>query len=119
MPCFANYLIQSEDEVELLYVHMLFHGREFEDVYKIIVFRFDFVNKVWEEAKSIGETAIFLGPCFGGTTCCTRGTNIKKESVYFIKGRYLCIFDLETQSISVSRISKTESPSYWLKLMDA
>uniref|UniRef100_A0A3Q7HYN2 KIB1-4 beta-propeller domain-containing protein n=1 Tax=Solanum lycopersicum TaxID=4081 RepID=A0A3Q7HYN2_SOLLC len=62
MPCFANYLIQSEDEVELLYVHMLFHGREFEDVYKIIVFRFDFVNKVWEEAKSIGETAIFLGP---------------------------------------------------------
>lgn len=45
MPRFANYLIQSEDEVELLYVHMLFHGREFEDVYKIIVFRFDFVNE--------------------------------------------------------------------------
>ncbi|KAG5570311.1 hypothetical protein H5410_060077 [Solanum commersonii] len=104
MPRFGNYLIQSEDDnkVELLYVRMLFHGREFKDVYKIIVFRFDFVNKVWEEKKSIGETAIFLGPCFGGTTCCTRGTNIKRESIYFIKGRYLCIFNLETQSISVS-----------------
>ncbi|WMV44583.1 hypothetical protein MTR67_037968 [Solanum verrucosum] len=126
MPRFGNYLIQSEDDnkdkVELLYIRMLFHGREFEDVYKIIVFRFDFVNKVWEEKKSIGETAIFLGPCFEGTTCCTRGTNIKKESIYFIKGRYLCIFNLETQSISVSlpcpHISKTKPPSYWLKLMD-
>ncbi|KAH0632453.1 hypothetical protein KY284_035239 [Solanum tuberosum] len=126
MPRFGNYLIQSEDDnkdkVELLYIRMLFHGREFEDVYKIIVFRFDFVNKVWEEKKSIGETAIFLGPCFGGTTCCTRGTIIKKESIYFIKGRFLCIFNLKTQSLSVSlpcpHISKTKPPSYWLKLMD-
>ncbi|KAG5584211.1 hypothetical protein H5410_044645 [Solanum commersonii] len=113
--------IQQQQDVMMarMRILMLFHGREFEDVYKIIVFRFDFVNKVWEEMKSIGETAIFLGPCFGGTTCCTRGTNIKKESIYFIKGRYLCIFNLETQSISVLHISKTKSPSYWLTLMDA
>ncbi|KAG5584206.1 hypothetical protein H5410_044640 [Solanum commersonii] len=121
MPHFENYLIQSEDE--LLYVYILFYGRKLEDVYKIIVFRFDFVNQVWEEVKSIGETAIFLGPYSGGTTCCTRGTNLKKESIYFTKGRYLYNFNLETQSISVSlpcpHISMTNPHSYWLTHMAA
>ncbi|KAG5628848.1 hypothetical protein H5410_000565 [Solanum commersonii] len=56
------------------------------DVYKITVFRFDFVKAVWEEVKSIGETAIFLDNSYGGTTCCTRGTHIKKESIYFTEG---------------------------------
>ncbi|KAH0634724.1 hypothetical protein KY284_037510 [Solanum tuberosum] len=126
MPRFENYLIQSEDE--LLYVYILFYGRKLQDVYKIIVFRFDFVNQVWEEVKSIGETAIFLGPYSGGkgpysrvTTCCTRGTNLKKESIYFTKGPYLYNFNLETQSISVSlpcpHISMTNPHSYWLTLM--
>ncbi|WMV08533.1 hypothetical protein MTR67_001918, partial [Solanum verrucosum] len=105
MPRFENYLIQSEDdnkdEVELLYVYILFYGRELENVNKIIVLQFDFVNKVWEEVKSIGENAIFLGPFRGGTTCCTRGTNLKKEFIYFTKGRYLYIFNLETQNLSV------------------
>ncbi|KAH0632488.1 hypothetical protein KY284_035274 [Solanum tuberosum] len=128
MPRFENYLIQSEDE--LLYIYILFYGRELEDVYKIIVFRFDFVNQVWEEVKSIGETVIFLGPYSGGTgpysagtTCCTRGTNIKKESIYFTKGRYLYHFNLEPQSISVSlpcpHISMKNPHSYWLTLMAA
>ncbi|KAG5628832.1 hypothetical protein H5410_000549 [Solanum commersonii] len=126
MPYSRSYLFQSsshddEKEVELLYVHILLYGRTHVDVYKITVFRFDFVKAVWEEVKSIGETAIFLDNSYGGTTCCTRGTHIKKESIYFTEGRYLYSFNLETLSISVSlpcpEISVKNPRSYWLKLM--
>ncbi|KAH0724458.1 hypothetical protein KY285_000284 [Solanum tuberosum] len=126
MPYSRSYLFQSsshddEKDIELLYVPILLYGRTHVDVYKITVFRFDFVKAVWEEVKSIGETAIFLDNSYGGTTCCTRGTHIKKESIYFTEGRYLYSFNLETQSISVSlpcpEISVKNPRSYWLTLM--
>lgn len=123
MPRFGGYLIQSscEDSDMLLYVHELYYGRLMKEVYSFLVFQFDFVKNAWVEMKSIGETAIFLSRSWG-RTCSTRGTNLRRESIYFIErdDRCLCVFNLETQSISVSlpcpHVSKTNSLFYWLNI---
>lgn len=120
MPHYACNLIQYDNDA-LLYVHMLYHGWQMQEIYGFLVFRFDFIEKTWVKVKSIGETAIFLED-YRGTICSTKGTNLKRESIYFTKheDRRLYVFNLETQSLSVSlpcpHVSKKKSQFYWLTL---
>jgi len=124
MLCSRGYLIQSSCDVDdmLLYVRQLYCGRFMrEEVYGFLIFRFDFVKKAWVKMKNIGETAIFLCNNWG-RTCSTRGTNLNRNSIYFTEheGRCLYVFNLETQSISVSlpcpNVSKKNSWFYWLNI---
>ncbi|CAN4117162.1 unnamed protein product [Withania somnifera] len=116
MPRSRRYLIPSDD-AQLLHVVILYSGKDFEDVHIILVFRFDFVKKVWDEVKSIGESAIFLEET---TSCFTRGTHLKRDSIYFMEGRYLYVFHMKTQSLSLTlpcpHVRNTEPYSYWLTL---
>lgn len=119
-----HYIIQSssnDDDDTLLYVHLIYSGKKHGMPYHFLVFRFDFAKKRWMEVESIGEIAIFLSfPLIRGTTCSTRGTNLKGESIYFTDGRYLYIYNLITHSISLSlpcpHVSKIYPHMHWLTL---
>lgn len=117
---FVNFILQSCDDT-LLYVHLFFNGKSHGIPYDFLVFRFDFARKSWIETESIGEVAIFISYYSStGTTCSTRGTNLKKESIYFIEGRYLYVYNLITHSISLSlpcpHVSKKNPSTHWLPL---
>ncbi|KAH0632813.1 hypothetical protein KY284_035599 [Solanum tuberosum] len=117
---FANFILQSCDDT-LLYVHMFFNGKNHGIPYDFVVFRFDFARKRWIETESIGEIAIFISYyTMTGTICSTRGTNLNKESIYFIEGRYLYVYNLITHSISLSlpcpHVSKKNPSTHWLPL---
>ncbi|TMW80294.1 hypothetical protein EJD97_021778, partial [Solanum chilense] len=87
---YRGYIIQSSSNGMLLYVHLIFNGREYGMPYHFRVFQFDFATKRWIKSESIGEIAIFISfPGRSGTTCSIIGTNLKKESIYFTDGRYL------------------------------
>ncbi|KAM3303879.1 hypothetical protein P3S67_014910 [Capsicum chacoense] len=126
MPIWDEYLIQSSCDDDqnnndmLLCVHKLCTGWHLSVVYGFLVFRFDFAKATWVEMKSIGDNAIFLHGS-RGTICSTRdNNNLKKDSIYFIQGRRLCVFNLATkcrsQSLPCPTISKKLSRFYWLKL---
>lgn len=126
MPIWDEYLIQSSRDDDqnnndmLLCVHKLCIEWHLKVVYGFFVFRFDFAKATWVEMKSIGDTAIFLHGS-RGTICSTRdNNNLKKDSIYFIQGRRLCVFNLATncrsQSLPCPTISKKVLRFYWLKL---
>uniref|UniRef100_A0A3Q7HXA6 KIB1-4 beta-propeller domain-containing protein n=1 Tax=Solanum lycopersicum TaxID=4081 RepID=A0A3Q7HXA6_SOLLC len=119
-PCYTDFIIQSSCNDMLLYVHLISNGRNYRMLYHFRVLQFDFVRKRWIKAESIGEIAIFIS-LNATTTCSTKGTNLNKESIYFTDDRYLYIYDLITQSMSLSlpcpHVSKRKGRDiHWLTL---
>ncbi|KAG5584802.1 hypothetical protein H5410_045236 [Solanum commersonii] len=116
-----NCIIQSCDDDTLLYVHLFFNGKNHRMPYNFLVFQFDFAKERWLETENIGEIAIFISHYTRtGTSCSTRGTNLNKESIYFIEDRYLYyVYNLITHSISLSlppNVSKKAFHMHWLPL---
>ncbi|KAK4731167.1 hypothetical protein R3W88_024155 [Solanum pinnatisectum] len=116
-----NCIIQSCDDDTLLYVHLFFNGKNHRMPYNFLVFQFDFAKERWIETENIGEIAIFISHYTRtGTSCSTRGTNLNKESIYFIEDRHLYVYNLITHSISLSlpcpHVSKKASHMHWLPL---
>ncbi|KAG5584775.1 hypothetical protein H5410_045209 [Solanum commersonii] len=115
-----NCIIQSCDDNTLLYVHLFFNGKNHRMPYNFLVFQFDFAKERWLEMENIGEIAIFISHYSRtGTSCSTRGTNLNKESIYFIEDRYLYVYNLITHSISLSlppHVSKKAFHMHWLPL---
>ena len=119
-PCYTDFIIQSSCNDMLLYVHLISNGRNYRMSYHFRVLQFDFVRKRWIKAESIGEIAIFIS-LNAATTCSTKDTNLNKESIYFTDDRYLYIYDLITQSMSLSlpcpHVSKRKGRDiHWLTL---
>ena len=119
---YKDYLIQSSSNNMLLYVQLMVGGRDFGMPCHLQVIRFDFTKERWMKAESIGEIAIFISLSMGtSTTCSTKGTNLKKDSINFTYDRHLYVYNWITHSISLSlpcpHVSKTKNNHmHWLTL---